>query len=188
MTAKKIQMFAWIFCVTSLSEYANWHCWVVRVQILASSLHYVIFYFRFISFSRTLSAVLALEDFHCIRIETVSFYTVQTNRDVIGRKVISGRMCLKTSMVNILSDVKDTSQTFATAYQLLFLPFSCLRCHPRSTCGSNNQAVFLNDRIVFYSSPASFETGELFSNMADFLFPGRCHLDFFIVFSTNHRA
>ena len=155
---------------------------------MASSLHYVIFCFRFISFSRTLSAVLALEEFHFIRVETVSFYTVRTNRDVIGRKVISGRMCLKTSLGNILSDVKDTSQTFAPAYQLLFLPFSCLRCRPRSTSGSNSQAVFLNDRIVFYSSPASFEAGELFSNMADFLFPGRCHLDFFIVFSTNHRA
>lgn len=80
----------------------------MRVQILANSLHYVIFCFRFISFSRVLSAVLALEEFHCIRVETVSFYTVRTNRDVIGRTVISGRMCLKTSMVNILSDVKDT--------------------------------------------------------------------------------
>lgn len=130
MTAKKIQMFAWIFCVTWLSEYATWHCWIVRVQILACSLHYVIFCFRFISFSRTLSAVLALEEFHFIRVETMSFYTVRTNRGVIGRKVISGRMCLKTSMVNILSDVKDTSQTFAPAYQLLFLSFSCIRCRP----------------------------------------------------------
>lgn len=76
------------------------------------------FCFRYISFS----AVLALEEFHCIRIETVSFYTIRTNRDVIGRKVISGRMCLKTSMVNILSDVKDTPKR-------LQLHISCCSYH-----------------------------------------------------------
>lgn len=142
------------------------------------------------SFSRTLSGSVSSRGIllHTYRNRIIRYYTDQSWCFWPKGDQWPDARCLKTSMVNILSDVEDTCQTFATAYQLLFLPFSCIRCRPRSTSGSNNQAVYLNGRIVSYISPASFEAGELLSNMADFLFPGRCHLDFFIVFSTNHRA
>lgn len=63
------------------------------------------FFFFFISLLPTLSGTeLAFEEFYSIRLETVPFDTILANRDVFGREEINGRICLKTSTVNLLSD------------------------------------------------------------------------------------